>query len=105
MKTIWKFPLGNGDSQRIEMPKNAAILTVQTQDGHACIWAIVDIDDGSETEMRTFEIYGTGQPLREDKDIARPYVATIQQPPFVWHIFEVVQERQTEVALDHARDN
>lgn len=92
MKTIWKFSLDVTGSQRIEMPKGAQILTVQSQHDQACIWAIVDVCDGCETEMRTFEIHGTGNPLPQEPGIDRPYVGTFQQSPFVWHLFEVVND-------------
>jgi hypothetical protein len=53
------------------------------------MWAIVDVDDGVLTEMRTFEIYGTGNPMDSSAGIdGLYYVATFQQPPYVWHVFE-----------------
>ena len=91
MKTIWKFPLKDGDVQRIEMPKGAQILTVQRQYEQPCVWAIVDVDDGSLTEMRVFEVHGTGNPLPDEKGVERAYVGTFQQPPFVWHLFERIE--------------
>lgn len=88
MTTIWKFLLRLEDSQRIEMPSGAEILTVQLQDQQPCLWAVVDVFDGSLTEMRTIEIHGTGNPIENGTIIPRRYIATFQQPPFVWHVFE-----------------
>lgn len=85
MKTIWKFNLVVTDRQRIEMPKGAQVLTVQLQDGWPRLWALVELDEASLTEMRTFEIHGTGNPIDDGE---RHYIATFQQPPFVWHVFE-----------------
>jgi len=86
MKTIWKFPIPVASPVRIEMPKNAQILTVQRQDELACIWALVN--PNAETEARYFEIHGTGNPMHEDMGVERKYIGTFQQPPFVWHVFE-----------------
>jgi hypothetical protein len=101
MKTIWKFPLRIDESQRIEMPKEASIITVQIQNHKPCLWAVVDIDDGRvETVMRTFEIYGTGHSIRAEPGFERYYVATFQQPPFVWHLFERFEVNEDFIALD-----
>lgn len=80
---IWKYPLGNGSPQMVSMPKGAEILTVQVQAGHTCLWAHVDPNE--ELEPRKIYIVGTGHPTPAD---AWRYIGTIQQPPFVWHIFE-----------------
>jgi hypothetical protein len=91
MKTIWKFTLALTDSQRIEMPEDAEILTVQLQGETIQLWAVVDPGKADNTEMRTFEIHGTGNPIG---DGVREYITTFQQPPFVWHVFERVEVRQ-----------
>jgi hypothetical protein len=87
MKTIWKFTLALTDSQRIEMPEETEILTVQLQGETIQLWAVVDLHEPAKTEMRTFEIHGTGNPI---SDGMREYIGTFQQPPFVWHVFERV---------------
>ena len=86
METIWKFRFDIVSPLRLSMPRGARILAVQDQDGAACMWAIVDPEE--ELESRYFEIYGTGQPMHRDVEADRFYVATFQQPPYVWHIFE-----------------
>lgn len=86
MKTIWKFRFEIISPLRISMPKGAEVLTAQDQDGTGCLWAIVEPEN--ELESRYFEIFGTGQFIYEDVAVQRKYVATFQQPPFVWHVFE-----------------
>lgn len=88
MKTIWKFSLDLVDRQVIDMPHGAQVLTVQKQSHALCLWAVVDTT--AEREGRIFEIHGTGNPMSEI-DIKRLYVATVQQLPFVWHVFERTQ--------------
>lgn len=84
MKTIWKFPFPIEDHFKIEMPKDAVILTVQMQNGKACIWAIVNPNE--EKEDKYFRLFGTGQPnlLHYYK-----YIGTFQmeQGTLVWHLF------------------
>ena len=87
-KTIWKFPLYVSDTVRVNMPKGAEILTVQRQGEQACLWAIVDAT--AEREERVFEIYGTGNGMVQDMGIQRKYIGTFQEPPFVWHVFELL---------------
>ena len=85
-KTIWKFPLVIKDAQIIEMPKKAEFLTVQMQNGIACLWAMVDPSE--EKERRLIEIIGTGNPV--EMGIERKYIATFQlyEGQLVFHVFE-----------------
>lgn len=87
MKTIWKYPLDLQDKQTVMMPEGAEILTVQMQ-GAACLWALVD--SRNVLTDRVIEIFGTGNPMHSDMGVERRYIGTIQQPPFVWHVFERV---------------
>lgn len=91
MKTIWKFNVKITDSQEIEMPKGAEILTVQMLVSYINLWAIVDTD--AEKETRTFHVYGAGNPIPEIDLLhqTRKYIGTVQQAEFyVWHVFEIV---------------
>lgn len=86
MNSIWKFELqtGNETETEIRMPRGAKILTVQYQNGILCIWALVDLTEPPET--RLFALYGTGWDFEYDPSMI--YIGTVQNPPFVWHIFE-----------------
>ncbi len=86
-KTIWKFEI-NPSNLSIEMPKKAEILTVQQQNGEACIWALVNPDE--EKEERVFEIFGTGHSVPVDMGIERKYINTFQLNggALVFHLFE-----------------
>lgn len=53
-KTIWKFTLEVKDIQTLDMPKGAEILTVQFQETHGQLWALVD--PNAEMEERDFAI-------------------------------------------------
>ncbi len=90
-KSIWKYVI-NPSILTIEMPKDAEILTVQQQNGEACIWALVNPD--AEKEERVFEIFGTGHNilLGDYNEIRRRYINTFQLNggALVFHLFERV---------------
>ena len=83
MKTIFKYPLDTRYSLLI--PKDAEVLTVQVQNGHPYIWALIDTD--KPEEYRTFYLYATGAPI--DTGSKNTYIGTYQSDGYVWHLFEV----------------
>lgn len=88
MKTIYKYPLGNAPavgSFTLDMQEGAEILTVQVQDGKACVWAIVD--PKAAVVARTLAIVGTGRPMPEGDAV---YINTFQlfDVELVWHLFD-----------------
>ena len=88
METIYKYPIEATDLIQLEMPKDAQILSVQSQAGVACIWALVNPDE--PTEYRYFEIFGTGHPMQSDMGLGRRYIGTYQllEGSLVFHLFE-----------------
>jgi len=85
-KRVWKFVL-DPNNTKIVMPVGAEVLTVQSQNNEACLWALVDPD--SERETRVFDVYGTGHNIRYDIGIDRKYIATFQlNDGLVFHVFE-----------------
>ena len=89
MKTIWKFPILISSRVNISIPKNAELLSVQTQRNIPCIWALVDPTEPLET--REFEIFGTGHPIKCDNIyISRNFIGTFQvnEDSLVFHLFE-----------------
>ncbi len=87
-QTIWKFPLVITDSQTIEIPESAQILSCQLQHGTPCMWAIVNPD--AMKERRTVFIFGTGNEF-QDRPLRKPlvFIDTIQMAggSLVWHVF------------------
>jgi len=103
-KVIWKFPLELTEIQEFPMPKDAQVLTLQMQNGIPCLWFMVG-QDASETQTRTFEIHGTGNPfVLEEKGVERGYIGTFQQPPYVWHVFERYEISEETIALDTGKE-
>lgn len=87
-KTIWKFGLNTTDRQIVKMPAGSEILSIQTQAGEPCIWALVD--PSAEKEDRVIEIFGTGHPIHYDMGIERKFIGTYQISGgvLVFHAFE-----------------
>ncbi|MGB4776422.1 MAG: hypothetical protein WBP45_14695 [Daejeonella sp.] len=87
-KQIWKFQFIVADRLSIAMPKDAEILTAQTQGGMACIWALINPEN--EKVQRYFEVFGTGNPIPCDTVIERKYIATFEGGGgrLVFHLFE-----------------
>ena len=86
MKTIWKFILPPiDDVLSISMPIGAQVLTVQTQQGHPCIWALVEPNNPKED--RRFALAGTGHSIEFSE--AMDYIGTFQirQGTLVFHLF------------------
>jgi hypothetical protein len=81
-KVIYKYEVDT----IVVMPIGAEILTVQLQHGTPWIWALVDRNN--QLEERNFDIRGTGY---EIEDINSKYIATYQEGPFVWHVFEILE--------------
>jgi len=81
---IWKFPLTLTNRQIVRMPKGARVLTVMFQQETVCLWARVAPD--AEPTDRTFWIFGTGHAM--PRQLPLVYVGSVQQPPYVWHVYE-----------------
>lgn len=84
---IWKWTLQIADTQQVQMPRGAQLLSVQMQGGAPQLWALVN--EKAPTEPRTFATYGTGNPMPELLDYGR-FVSTYQlhSGSLVFHVFE-----------------
>lgn len=88
MRVIYKYPIRQPSTAlEIEMPEGAEVLTVQTQRGVPCIWAIVDLEE--PVEKREFAIFPTGLPLDIGREEWR-YVGSFQMEneTLIFHLFE-----------------
>ncbi len=63
MDKIFKYAIPTKEKYAIELPKMAQIIRVEDVDGLFFLWAIVNTDEGVETEKRFLEFYKTGQPI------------------------------------------
>jgi hypothetical protein len=99
--TIWKYEAAIEDQVSISVPNGATLVKVGIQRPRVVtFWYLCAPDrpiplsqmgrrlqaEQGQKEIKTFNIEGTGHPV----DPATKYIDTIFDPPFVWHVFEVV---------------
>ncbi len=82
MRTIYKYGVPPVTSFKLEMPKHSQFNHLGLQQG--CMFAWFEVDTDQPMEKRIFYVVGTGHAIPADTQ----YVATVQQPPFVWHLYE-----------------
>lgn len=84
---IFKYPIHVADSQAVDMPEGAQILTIQVQLGQPCIWALVD--DDVPPERREIHMRGTGHDCNGVERLR--YVSTFQmaEGALIFHAFEL----------------
>ena len=83
---IWKFELKITGMQEVYMPEGAELLSVASQNGNLCLWAMVN--PSKEHRCRCIEIIGTGNPVQTE--VCRKFIGTAVVSPWVWHVFERV---------------
>lgn len=74
------------DSQCIEIPRDAEILSAQNQNENMCIW--VKLKPNAEKIPRIIEIYETGQGIKNPTNLK--FIGSVQLDgnSLVLHIFE-----------------
>lgn len=90
MKTIYKYALPIEDKFVIKLPVLALIRTVLVDQKDDSAYLYAEVDTNSETELRTFEVFGTGHEISYDMGTNRIYLGTIQlcQGGFIGHVYE-----------------
>jgi len=88
MITIHKYELEVTDNQKISMPYDFEILSVQVQHGKPCLWARINTAK-SEVKVEII-IKGTGHPHLPD-DLVGDYIGTFQinDGDLVFHAFTI----------------
>lgn len=88
MRTIWKYPIG--ESFTLSMPTGARVVHAERQGQTLCLWA--EVETTAAPAERTFEVVGTGHPI----PAGAVHVHTWQDPPYVWHLYEVLAEQRSD---------
>lgn len=83
MKKIWKFEIPLGVNVVHEIPLGGVVVHTGTQNDTIFIW--VEVDPSGYRIPRSFKAFGTGHAIQEP---FTSYVGTVQQGPFVWHVYE-----------------
>lgn len=87
MHSIFKYPLAVSHEQKVVMPSDAKILSVQRQGTALCLWARVT--PNAAKHERIIRIFGTGHDI--EADYGGRFIGTVQYDSLVWHIFEDAQ--------------
>lgn len=84
-KTIWKIQIGP-DTKSFELPAGSKMLSVNTQHGVPCIWALVGPDEPPSNVK--IHIAATGQDLPKNLG---PFLGTflVGNDNLVFHVFEL----------------
>lgn len=84
---IYKQVLEVTDEQTVDLQNTAEILSIQMQNGQLCVWYkwYAHPDNINKRYPWTFRIIGTGH---EFDDIGLSHLASVQDGPFVWHVFK-----------------
>lgn len=99
MTVIWKFPLNpieatdDGTGRVVTtLPYGARVLSAQPDNktGVVTVWALCDPEE-KRRETRTFLIHPTGNWFVQDA--SWEFIATCQVGPFVWHVAELLGEK------------
>jgi len=89
MSTIWKWSVGHGFSE-FDMPVGAKIIYVNSPNLDTCeFWA--EVNATAPTEKRSFQFYGTGQPIPKGMRHVGTTVFPHQMSQIVWHLYECVK--------------
>lgn len=84
---VWKYPLAVTDVQDVPLHDSARILSVQMQGHTLCLWALVNPSLAHNGQSRKVRVVGTGHVEDDMLALAFDFVGTVQDVPFVWHIF------------------
>lgn len=89
--SIFKYQIGLGLSE-VSMPKGARILSLKTQRGRPCIWALVDPQ--APVVQRRLAVYGTGFDVPAEPG---RFVDTflMEHDNFVFHLFDCGEAPRT----------
>jgi len=82
-RIIYKYPFPIKDSFLLTLPEGAVILHADMQGQQPCIWAEFNKQEVMGRQ-RPFHVVGTGFDIPDHLT----YRATLQSPPFVWHLYE-----------------
>ena len=88
MRVIYKYPI-NLIATPHSIPDGYQVVKVEIQPGTGpCMWALVDTS--APTRERVFGVMPTGQAILP----GFKYLGSWQQPPYVWHLFDITDNQQ-----------
>lgn len=89
MKTIFKYKLDIGETQDMEFPKGAELLSAQAIGEDIFVWAKVDPEQ--QMEKREIRVIGTGHSVYADEKLRHLGTTQMFGGTLIWHVFEVIK--------------
>jgi hypothetical protein len=86
MNTIYKYPFVIDDLFTLELPLGHQVLSFQYQGSIPCLWIMVNPEN--KKQIVRFRVIGTGHSIKDAHRLE--FIASMQDAPFVWHIFKEV---------------
>ncbi|MDA1675578.1 DUF7352 domain-containing protein [Bacillus cereus group sp. TH152-1LC] len=87
MYSVWKFALKTQETQVLEVPLDAQILSTETQGDDIVVYAMVNTEQ-TEKEYKDVRVYGTGVPI---PDVITEYnflgTAKFNNGSMMFHVF------------------
>lgn len=92
-KVIWKFSI---DAMKINKVREKIMDWLYVgfdPKGKLCVWGIVD-PDAAEEQKKDYliELVGTGHDFSEEFYHAAEFIGTVNDGPFMWHVFALEVE-------------
>lgn len=97
MLTVWKYPLTLGTTDagefELEVPADAKFIHVDLDPAERSniravrVWALVN-PVTKHMNRRKLRVVGTGHPINSEYI---KHIGSVVAPPFIWHVFEVVE--------------
>lgn len=86
MKKLLKYPISLDGPQEFRLLRGSIIRKVdyQASERGPMIWVETDTNE-TISDKRTLQVFGTGHDIPNESF----YIGTWQEPPFVWHLYEV----------------
>lgn len=93
MKKIYKYEINPqvGGTFSLNLPESAELVhtAVDNKTGIPCMWFEFDKKDEKEPKTVTFRLIATGEEF-DDEDLS--YTDSYQYGPFVWHIYQIMED-------------
>lgn len=87
MYSVWKFTLKADETQVLELPLNAKLLSTETQGDDIVVYALVNTEE-TEKEYKDIRVYGTGHKI---PDVITEYnflgTAKLYNGSIMFHVF------------------
>ncbi len=89
---VFKYPLEvMSGVQTLDIPEDAAILHIGSQDDKIMMW--YEVNPAEDIKQSHFRVYATGEPIQKYStkwgDEYPDHLGTVQMGKFVWHVYRL----------------